>query len=317
MVTIAPAPAQTHDSDRRKKHSFERARVVHLTRQLQLRLQYAKLKVEHGWQRQNLNEVENLYFHLSHSLRGSNPQPLLSTAVVHDSDYGSASTSPDPSTEPEKACQDFRRDTAETVNWNHTKTPSVAAQRDDSSTHVDAASRPPTERSATINGAPTPQQPNAQQHVPSSNSTLFSNLSNRDEKGTLSHPTFPSDTSAPSIISNTTYNSYHPPSSTGSALTNSPNMALTYDSFWSNHNSTRPFRSSFFNSSDMETNRIAAQALLSGLPAKNITSYLGAVSADFITASPSVTGDIISTARAAIRRPMPVTAAVVQGVKDR
>ncbi|KAH9941477.1 hypothetical protein B0H21DRAFT_824393 [Amylocystis lapponica] len=36
--------------------------VPQLSGQLRLRLQYAKLKVEHGWQRQNLNEVENLYF---------------------------------------------------------------------------------------------------------------------------------------------------------------------------------------------------------------------------------------------------------------
>jgi len=34
-----------------------------VARQLQLRLQYARLKVEHGWQKQKLNEVENLYFH--------------------------------------------------------------------------------------------------------------------------------------------------------------------------------------------------------------------------------------------------------------
>ncbi|KLO15532.1 hypothetical protein SCHPADRAFT_260404 [Schizopora paradoxa] len=33
-----------------------------MTRQLQTRLQYARLKVDHGWQKQNLNEVENLYF---------------------------------------------------------------------------------------------------------------------------------------------------------------------------------------------------------------------------------------------------------------
>ncbi|KAG2131019.1 hypothetical protein DEU56DRAFT_914554 [Suillus clintonianus] len=49
-----------------------------------MRLQYAKLKVEHGWQRQNLNEVENLYFHHS-QVRGLRPVvpvktvPLLST----------------------------------------------------------------------------------------------------------------------------------------------------------------------------------------------------------------------------------------------
>ncbi|KAF9481741.1 hypothetical protein BDN70DRAFT_505629 [Pholiota conissans] len=40
-----------------------------------MRLQYARLKVEHGWQKQNLNEVENLYFHNSH-LRGSKPYPV-------------------------------------------------------------------------------------------------------------------------------------------------------------------------------------------------------------------------------------------------
>ncbi|KAJ7720284.1 hypothetical protein DFH07DRAFT_972653 [Mycena maculata] len=37
-------------------------RTTQLVRQLQLRLQYAKLKVDHGWQQQHLNEVENLYF---------------------------------------------------------------------------------------------------------------------------------------------------------------------------------------------------------------------------------------------------------------
>ncbi|KIJ16280.1 hypothetical protein PAXINDRAFT_168443, partial [Paxillus involutus ATCC 200175] len=40
-----------------------------------MRLQYAKLKVEHGWQRQNLNEVENLYFHHSH-LRNMQPSAV-------------------------------------------------------------------------------------------------------------------------------------------------------------------------------------------------------------------------------------------------
>ncbi|KAI0311653.1 hypothetical protein OF83DRAFT_1149920 [Amylostereum chailletii] len=39
-----------------------------------MRLQYARLKVEHGWQRQNLNEVENLYFH--HSAMKSRPKPV-------------------------------------------------------------------------------------------------------------------------------------------------------------------------------------------------------------------------------------------------
>ena len=69
-----------------------------LSRQLQLRLQYARLKVDHGWvrlnlvlpqrngltiadmqQKQNLNEVENLYFHHSHQ-RG--PQPYPSPSLI-------------------------------------------------------------------------------------------------------------------------------------------------------------------------------------------------------------------------------------------
>ncbi|KAH9931908.1 uncharacterized protein B0H18DRAFT_69963 [Fomitopsis serialis] len=42
---------------------------MQLCGQLRLRLQYAKLKVEHGWQRQTLNEVENLYFRHTHKSR--------------------------------------------------------------------------------------------------------------------------------------------------------------------------------------------------------------------------------------------------------
>ncbi|KAF8218240.1 hypothetical protein K438DRAFT_1953065 [Mycena galopus ATCC 62051] len=45
-----------------KLRSTEKAKANHLLRQLQLRLQYARLKVDHGWQKQRLNEVENLYF---------------------------------------------------------------------------------------------------------------------------------------------------------------------------------------------------------------------------------------------------------------
>ncbi|KAF5364946.1 hypothetical protein D9758_008130 [Tetrapyrgos nigripes] len=49
--------------ERKRKLTLEKARAAHLSKQLQLRLQYARLKVEHGWHKQNLNEVENLYFH--------------------------------------------------------------------------------------------------------------------------------------------------------------------------------------------------------------------------------------------------------------
>ncbi|OSD00105.1 hypothetical protein PYCCODRAFT_1350006, partial [Trametes coccinea BRFM310] len=53
----------------------DKAKANYLSGQLRLRLQYAKLKVEHGWQRQSLSEVENLYFRHTHLTR---PYPVIS-----------------------------------------------------------------------------------------------------------------------------------------------------------------------------------------------------------------------------------------------
>ncbi|EMD38730.1 hypothetical protein CERSUDRAFT_112456 [Gelatoporia subvermispora B] len=60
---------------KRRRSTPDAAKASYLTSQLRLRLQYAKLKVEHGWQRQNLNEVENLYFRHTHKGR---PPPTIS-----------------------------------------------------------------------------------------------------------------------------------------------------------------------------------------------------------------------------------------------
>ncbi|KAK0200002.1 hypothetical protein DFS33DRAFT_1366382 [Desarmillaria ectypa] len=99
VATASAAAASLANDEKKRKQTMERAKATHLSRQLQMRLQYAKLKVEHGWVRQNLpfnssdtelttfqtkqtlNEVENLYFHHSH-VRGPRPVPanqLLST----------------------------------------------------------------------------------------------------------------------------------------------------------------------------------------------------------------------------------------------
>ncbi|KAI0666863.1 hypothetical protein C8Q78DRAFT_1082750 [Trametes maxima] len=59
----------------RAKGAVDKARANYLSGQLRLRLQYAKLKVEHGWQKQSLNEVENLYFRHTHLTR---PYPVIS-----------------------------------------------------------------------------------------------------------------------------------------------------------------------------------------------------------------------------------------------
>jgi len=79
MVSLASAAAQASESEKRRKQTMERAKAVHLSRQLQMRLQYARHKVEHGWQKQNLNEVENLYFHHSH-LRG--PKHFAAPSII-------------------------------------------------------------------------------------------------------------------------------------------------------------------------------------------------------------------------------------------
>ncbi|PPQ88206.1 hypothetical protein CVT25_005171 [Psilocybe cyanescens] len=81
MVATSSAATQASENEKRRKQTMEKVKANHLSRQLQMRLQYARLKVEHGWQKQNLNEVENLYFHNSH-LRGSKPFPVPTIATT-------------------------------------------------------------------------------------------------------------------------------------------------------------------------------------------------------------------------------------------
>jgi len=79
---------KTNENERRKKQTIERTKVNHLSRQLQMRLQYARLKVDHGWQIQKLNEVENLYFHHAHQ-RGSKSHSLPSLVTTTQNDMSS------------------------------------------------------------------------------------------------------------------------------------------------------------------------------------------------------------------------------------
>ncbi|KAF9261135.1 hypothetical protein L218DRAFT_547550 [Marasmius fiardii PR-910] len=82
VVTSTPSTASAAE-ERKRTMAMERAKAAHLSRQLQLRLQYARLKVEHGWQKQNLNEVENLYFRHSHTKPRQSPkdQTLMTLSV--------------------------------------------------------------------------------------------------------------------------------------------------------------------------------------------------------------------------------------------
>ncbi|KAH9034988.1 hypothetical protein EDB85DRAFT_948421 [Lactarius pseudohatsudake] len=77
---VSTSSPQPDNDTKRQRLTLEKAKVVNLSKQLQIRLQYARLKVEHGWKRQSLNEVENLYFHHS-TLKGKSKARSVSTVA--------------------------------------------------------------------------------------------------------------------------------------------------------------------------------------------------------------------------------------------
>ncbi|CAE7143215.1 unnamed protein product [Rhizoctonia solani] len=76
---------------KRTKMHAEKAKAQQLSRQLKTRLQFARLKVDYGWSRQSLNEVENLYFHLSRAKPV--PQPTTIRLDAEDSQNADPSSS--------------------------------------------------------------------------------------------------------------------------------------------------------------------------------------------------------------------------------
>ncbi|THH28135.1 hypothetical protein EUX98_g6058 [Antrodiella citrinella] len=83
--------------EQKRNQNMAKARMNYYSYNLKLRLQYAKLKVEHGWQQQSLSEVENLYFRHSRQpypntyprkktfRSNKNPSPLTAEATIVDS----------------------------------------------------------------------------------------------------------------------------------------------------------------------------------------------------------------------------------------
>ncbi|TFK34627.1 hypothetical protein BDQ12DRAFT_726676 [Crucibulum laeve] len=96
MVSTTSASTQASESEKKRKVSTEKAKASLLSQQLQMRLQYARLKVEHGWQKQNLNEVENLYFRHSHQRGPKLPQITSSPNQCDTTPFNS--TAPNPQT---------------------------------------------------------------------------------------------------------------------------------------------------------------------------------------------------------------------------
>ena len=60
--TPSPSQAKVISSMNKRQQAAQKARMVALSKQLKTRLQYAAFKVEHGWSKQSLSEVENLYY---------------------------------------------------------------------------------------------------------------------------------------------------------------------------------------------------------------------------------------------------------------
>ncbi|KAF5381655.1 hypothetical protein D9615_005559 [Tricholomella constricta] len=102
---MVASTSATPNNGHARKQTVERAKATHLSRQLQLRLQYARLKVDHGWQKQNLNEVENLYFHHSHQ-RGAKryPSPSMVATTLREP----SSSYPSPPTNPPQSSLSFK-----------------------------------------------------------------------------------------------------------------------------------------------------------------------------------------------------------------
>ncbi|TKY89677.1 hypothetical protein EX895_001462 [Sporisorium graminicola] len=84
-VQITPSKA-------RKQAQAQRTRLVALSKHLMTRLQYANFKVEHGWSKQSLSEVENLYYRQNQS--GTSAANSTAAAAAAAAARKSASTSP-------------------------------------------------------------------------------------------------------------------------------------------------------------------------------------------------------------------------------
>ncbi|KAI9464022.1 hypothetical protein BJY52DRAFT_882094 [Lactarius psammicola] len=61
---VSTSSPQPDNDTKRQRLTLEKAKVVNLSKQLQIRLQYARLKVEHGWVRSVATFTSDLHVHL-------------------------------------------------------------------------------------------------------------------------------------------------------------------------------------------------------------------------------------------------------------
>ncbi|RDB30877.1 hypothetical protein Hypma_005957 [Hypsizygus marmoreus] len=316
-VAATVSNVQTHDSEKRRKQTVERAKANHLSRQLQLRLQYAKLKVDHGWQKQNLNEVENLYFHHSHQRPGG-PKPYPSPSLVATTHRDPAPYPTTATTHPSQSSLSFKLGPS-SLSRSHTsadleaESPHPEDSYPSKNTHSNSAHTQETfppdlgppgypadsgqmrtlismddgKRSATPPILPQHNPPPApgnsisgHYNIPSSSSST--GVLQRTDTLRTSHSPVP------------TWNSNsrpHPqPQSTGDNSFSFPSSNLTYDSFWSSHSTSttgRSFRGSVGNTASFVTTVPSAGAMNAlGEPGRRYET----VTAGPTSKSPSGTG---------------------------
>ncbi|KAM6494900.1 hypothetical protein JOM56_009523 [Amanita muscaria] len=313
VTTVSPSVQAHYESDKRKKHTLEKSKVTHLTRQLQLRLQYAKLKVDHGWQRQNLNEVENLYFHHSHmrvpkfQLQPTQPPALVVNAVAAESN-----------TEPRGAQTNVTQTDSNgagpaPLSPNHHPIDVTADLPPTQQHHESVALMPPSAPTST-DGACNPPSSPSNQHQSESLTNFLQALSNSCKKPIPTQATKSPLRTSPSVSSFTS-NTPKTPTSSHLFPSSTSNSALTYDSFWSNHNSSRPFRSSFLSllsSTDPEVKKVTAQSVLALADKDIITNYINN-SSDFMTSASRPPPDATSTMTPMVRRSLPTIAEASEG----
>ncbi|KAJ8517476.1 hypothetical protein ONZ45_g5332 [Pleurotus djamor] len=237
MVATASPAAQITDAERRRKLTMDRAKANHLSRQLQLRLQYAKLKIEHGWQKQSLNEVENLYFRHS-QVHGPKPQNISAPVVA-------TAPAPTPTLASEQSAMSFKLgSTSFTIsssrNEDTTEKPaSTPSTMQTGETRIlDIAVQTP---STSALSAPTPSIP-AVRHVYSKPAQAL----RPQPTEIITHPSnpYPAPRQSPPLSKSSSSSLYYRSTTLSSSGTKTSeplrfsSSSLTYDSFWSSMAST-------------------------------------------------------------------------------
>ncbi|KAF9643310.1 hypothetical protein BDM02DRAFT_3273107 [Thelephora ganbajun] len=229
----APATATTgngvnSDNESKRQRSiytaFEKAKATHLSRQLRLRLQYAKLKVEHGWIKQNLNEVENLYFRHSRKSR--------------------------PESEPDESLERGELRPLASVSRvdNNIPSPPINSPMDEGVLGEEPVRPPSNDRP--LNHQPSSLSIPAEEATSTTLNSAGSIFHRQPTTNPAPQPSFsltPHSPAPQNLSRQPTLSSLD--GSTGRSLGNSSGSTLTYDSFWSSHSSSLTYRSRLSESS--------------------------------------------------------------------